>query len=256
VNYFKEEIVTIPCKNLREVFKLVETRRVDRGIVPIENSLQGSVTETYDLLQSSNLMVAGEHNLRVRHCLISHPGTTLRSIRQVYSHPQALAQCDRFLERLNVETVPTYDTAGSVKIIKEKRLLHAAAIAGRRAAEIYGMKVLKQNIENEAFNYTRFFILADQDSPPTGYDKTSISFSLPHKPGSLYRALGEFADLSINLTKLESRPTRRRPWEYHFYLDFEGHRMSSSGRQALEALRRHATSLKILGSYPAATPPQ
>jgi chorismate mutase/prephenate dehydratase len=141
-----------------------------------------------------------------------------------------------------------------VKLIKEKRLRHAAAIASRRAAEIYRMKVLRGNIESGVSNYTRFFILADQDSPPTGTDKTSIGFSLAHRPGSLYQALGGFAKLGINLTKLESRPTRRRPWEYNFYLDFEGHRRSRKCMRALKTLRSYVVSLKILGSYPTAVP--
>ncbi|MBA7678600.1 Bifunctional chorismate mutase/prephenate dehydratase [subsurface metagenome] len=186
-------------------------------------------------------------------------------IRKVYSHPQALGQCQAFLKHLDCELIPTYDTAGSVKMIKEKRITDGGAIASIRAAEIYGMKTITQEIEDNPNNFTRFFILAKQDSPPSGNDKTSIVFSVRHKPGALYlyqfryknrkndyHILKDLAAKKINLTKIESRPTRQKPWEYNFYLDFEGHREDKAPQEALENLRNSSIFVKVLGSYPKA----
>jgi len=253
LNFFGQTASVNPCKSLREVFKMVEKGGSEFGVVPVENSLEGSVNETYDLLMDSSLQVSGEINLRVVHCLIASPETQLRDIKVVYSHPHALAQCRRFLESLNCEVVSTYDTAGSVKMIKERRLADSAAIASERAAEVYGMKVLRKAIEDNPNNYTRFFVLSKDDAPPSGQDKTSIIFSVKHLPGTLFGVLQEFAVRSINLTKIESRPTRQNPWEYNFYLDFEGHREEAACKEALESLRRKSTFVKILGSYPRAS---
>lgn len=241
-----------PCRTFREVFEEVKAKKAEFGVVPIENSIEGSVNQVYDLFLEYDLKVCGEIILKIEHCLIANPGSTLSSIEVIYSHPQALAQCRNFLEELGCEMISTYDTAGSVKMIKEKRLLNAGAIASERAAMIYGMKVLAKGISDNPNNYTRFFILYERDSPPTGKDKTSIIFSTKHIPGALYQALEEFALRKINLTKIESRPTKQRPWEYNFYLDFEGHRSEPRCVEALEGLRKKTTFLKILGSYPKA----
>jgi len=238
-----------PCKSLRAVFEIVEKAESAFGVVPVENSLEGSVNETYDLLLDSSLKVSGEINLRVVHCLIASPETQLGNIKVVYSHPQALAQCRRFLERLNCEVVSTYDTAGSVKMIRERRLVDSAAVASEKAAEVYGMKVLRRAIEDSPNNYTRFYVLSKDDAPPSGRDKTSIIFSVKHLPGTLFNALQEFAVRSINLTKIESRPNRQNAWEYNFYLDFEGHRKDVACKEALEGLKRKSIFVKILGSY-------
>ena len=188
--------------------------------------------------------------MKVEHCLIANPGTALEDIKIVYSHPQALAQCRSFLEDFGRELIPTYDTAGSVKMLKEKGLKNAAAIASERAANLYDMHILAKDIADNPENYTRFFVLSHEDAAPLGKDKTSIIFGAAHKPGSLYNALGEFAKRDINLTKIESRPTKQTPWEYNFYLDFEGHRTEKRCIEALKALEEHATFIKILGSYP------
>ena len=148
------------------------------------------------------------------------------------------------------EIVPAYDTAGSVKMIKEKQLLNAAAIASEKAADLYGMKIVARDIADNPANYTRFLVLSHQDSEPTGDDKTSIIFSAKHAPGTLYHALGEFASRNINLTRIESRPTKTTAWQYNFYLDFEGHRTEKRCTEALDALEKYATFVKILGSYP------
>lgn len=251
-NFFGTNIKLKPCMELDEVFESVECGETEYGVVPIENSLEGSVNQTYDLLLSSNLKVCGEIVLRIVHCLIVHPKAEKGSIKYVYSHPQALAQCRNFIKRSGYKPIPYFDTAGSVKMIKEKGLLDAAAIAGRRAAEIYQMKVIAEGIEDKQNNYTRFFVLSKHDSPPTGEDKTSIIFSVKHVPGALYNALEEFAKNGINLTKIESRPTKIKPWEYNFYLDFEGHINEERCREAIEKLKGKALFIKILGSYPKA----
>ena len=250
--HFTSDTQTIPCKSFSDVFKSVEAGNVDYGIVPIENSIEGSVNQVYDLFLEYDLKVCGEIILKIEHCLLANRNADLNSIKVVYSHPQALAQCSDFLERLGCEIIPTYDTAGGAKIIKERGTNDVAAIASERAAEIYGMKILARDISNTPDNYTRFLVISTKDSPPTGNDKTSIIFSLKHVPGSLYKALEEFALREINLTKIESRPTKHRPWEYNFYLDFEGHRNDPKCMEALKGLEKKATFIKILGSYPKA----
>lgn len=250
--FFSGAVEVKPCRDLKEVFESVEKQEAQFGVVPVENSLEGSVNQTYDLFLTYDLKVCGEIIIRVSHCLIANPSTKLEDIKTVYSHPQALAQCRRFLERFGRELIPTYDTAGSVKMLKEKGLKDAAAIASEKAAEIYGMKILAREIEDNPENYTRFFVLSKEDTPRTGRDKTSIIFAAAHTPGSLYHALGEFAKRGINLTKIESRPTKKKPWEYNFYLDFEGHRTEENCSAALKALEKSALFVKILGSYPRA----
>ena len=250
--FFGTSIQLKPCESLDDAFKAVEQDEVQFGVVPAENSLEGSISRVYDLLLDSSLKVCGEIELRVLHCLIGVPAARLDLIKRVYSHPQALGQCKTFLKHLGCELIPTYDTAGSVKIIKEKGTTDSGAVASARAAEIYGMKVLTREIEDNPNNFTRFFILAKHDSPPSGNDKTSIVFSVKHKPGALYQSLKELAVRNINLTKIESRPTRRKPWEYNFYLDFEGHREDKVFREALESLEKTSLFVKVLGSYPKA----
>jgi len=252
VRFFGPSIQVKPCESLDDVFRTVEKGEAQRGAIPIENSLEGSISRAYDLLLDSSLRVCGETEVRVVHCLIASPGTKLDSIKRVYSHPQALGQCQAFLKHLDSELVPTYDTAGSVKMIKEKGITDGAAIASTRAAEIYGMQIIAREIEDNPNNFTRFFILAKQDSPPTGNDKTSIVFSVKHRPGALYEFLRKLASKNINLTKIESRPTRQKPWEYNFYLDLEGHREDEAAREALDNLERISLFVKVLGSYPKA----
>lgn len=250
--FFGSSIHLKPCESLEDVFKVVERDEVQFGVVPVENSLEGSISQVYDLLLNSSLKVCGEIKLRVVHCLISIPEARLDLIKKVYSHPQALGQCKTFLKQLGCESIPTYDTAGSVKFIKEKGTTDRGAVASARAAEIYRMKILAREIEDNPNNFTRFFILSKHDSLPSGNNKTSIVFSVKHKPGALYESLKEFAVRNINLTKIESRPTRQKPWEYNFYLDFEGHREDKVCREALENLENRAIFVKVLGSYPKA----
>jgi len=248
--FFGSGASLIPCESLEDVFRAVELEDAQYGLVPVENSLEGSISRTYDLLLASNLKVSGETQLRIVHCLIGLPEARIDSIKEVYSHPQALGQSQAFLKQMGWKLIPAYDTAGSVKLVKESGTLERAAIASARAAQIYGMKVLVRGIEDNANNFTRFFILSRQDAAISGNDKTSIVFSVKHKPGTLFEILKELAARKINLTKIESRPTRQKPWEYNFYVDFEGHREEASVKEALQYLENSAIFLKILGSYP------
>ena len=251
-NFFSAAVETRPYETLEDVFAAVERGDASFAAVPVENSLEGSISKTYDLLLESPLKVCGELNLRVSHCLIASPGATLDSIKRVYSHPQALGQCQAFIKHLGCQAIPTYDTAGSVKMIKEGKLTDAAAVASARSATIYDMRILASAIEDTTNNFTRFFLLSGKDSLPTGNDKTSLVFSVKDRPGSLFAFLKELADRGINLTKIESRPTRHKPWEYNFYLDFAGHRQDTGVAEVLGALEQHVIFLKVLGSYPKA----
>ncbi len=250
INHFGSGVETVPSRSIREVFNLTEVGGTDLAVVPIENSIEGSVGETYDLLLTSSVKVVGEIVLRVVHCLIGLPSSKLELIKVVYSHPQALAQCRGFIASLRAEPMITYDTAGSVKMIQDEGNAEAAAIASERAASLHGMKVLAKGIEDYGRNYTRFLTISKNEAKRTKDDKTSIIFSVPHTPGSLYKALEIFAREAINLTKIESRPTRQRPWEYYFFLDFEGHTKDKRVASVLGELAKKSVFLKVLGSYP------
>lgn len=239
----------LPAKSFQNVFEYLESGTVDFAVIPIENSIEGSVNETYDLLLNTNMVVCGEIYQQIRHCLIINPGVDSSKMRSVYSHPQALAQCRAYLQNKNLEPIPTYDTAGAVKMIKENRIKDAAAIASERAANLYGMEILEEGIEDKKNNYTRFLVLSKSASEPTGHDGTSIIFSVRHTPGALFGILEEFANRRINLTKIESRPTKEVPWEYYFYVDFEGHSLDKRICDLIEAVRKKAVFIKILGSY-------
>ncbi len=248
--FFGSKVEAVPCEDFRHVFESVKTGAAPHGVVPIENSLEGSVTQNYDLFLSYDLKVCGEVAIKLAHVLIANPEADIVDIRTVYSHPQALGQCRNYLQKQPWEVIPAYDTAGSVKLIKERKLLKAAAIASEKAADLYGMKIIARDIADNPSNYTRFLVLSTEDAEPTGDDKTSIIFSLKHVPGSLYNSIGEFASRNINLTRIESRPTKTTAWQYNFYVDFEGHRTEKRCVEALAGLERYATFVKILGSYP------
>lgn len=248
--HFGESVKSVPTRSIREVFNLTEVGGVDAGVVPVENSIEGSVSETYDMLLTSSVKVVGEVAVRVVHCLIALPSARLSEIRVIYSHPQALAQCRNFVASLQAEPRMAYDTAGSVKIIKEERRTSAGAIASEKAAEIYGLKVLRKGVEDYGRNFTRFLVISKNEGKRTRDSKTSVIFSVPHVPGSLYNVLEVFARAKINLTKIESRPTRQRPWEYYFFVDFEGHRKDRVVAEAFTEIAAKTVFLKVLGSYP------
>jgi prephenate dehydratase len=248
--HFGAGTATLPCETFEEVFSAVEGGLCERGLLPIENSLAGSIHRNYDLLLQHPLSIVGEQYLRVQHCLIALPGTGLEQVRKVISHPQALAQCAAFLHRLGVETSPVFDTAGSVKLILESGDPTQAAIASRRAAELYGLPILAEGIEDDPANFTRFLVVAAQPLEPPGDAKTSIVFSLRNAPGALFKALSVFALRDIDLTKIESRPLVGQPWEYLFYIDIAGSLADQPVRHALDNLGEYAVTLRLLGSYP------
>ncbi|MCD6444171.1 prephenate dehydratase [Candidatus Bathyarchaeota archaeon] len=246
------EMEYIPKPSIPEVFRGVVAGEADMGVVPVENSLEGSVNLTLDLLFDTPLKVCGEIELKVEHCLLANPGSRVEDIRVIFSHPQAIAQCRRFIETMlpQVEVVEVQSTSKAAEVVKGLR--GAAAIASEFTADIYGLEVLAKSIQDYHDNYTRFFVLSLEDHPPTGKDKTSLIFSVPDKPGALYEALKPFAARGINLTKIESRPTRGKPWEYVFYMDMEGHRFDDEIKEAVEELKAIASFVKVLGSYPMA----
>ncbi|NLT73354.1 MAG: prephenate dehydratase [Chloroflexi bacterium] len=256
LSLFGSEIQPVPCDSFDAVFEGVEAGRLDYGVVPVENSLAGSIHRNYDLLLQHALHIIAEHNLRVSHCLIAHPGATLETIERVFSHPQALAQCEQSLSALSdVEIHATYDTAGSVKMVKESGDPHAAAIASARAAEIYGMQVLVHEFEDEKANFTRFVAISRDPVVPAEEieAKTSIAFAGINRPGLLWRCLSAFALRDIDLSKIESRPLKGVPWQYVFYVDFAGGPHQEPCRRALDHLREMTTFVRVFGSYPRAS---
>ena len=226
---------------------------VEEGIVPIENSLEGSVTHTLDILiQEARLFIRSELVLHIEHCLLGKPGTRAGDIQTVYSHPQALGQCRDFLERCfpKAQLVASLSTVAGVEDMKQSPT-PAGAIAPRRAAELHGTDILAQGIQDNSANVTRFVILASTDQPPTGKDKTSLCLAFDDdKPGLLYNIMGEFALRNINLAKVESRPTKQSLGQYIFLIDCEGHREDALVKEAIDAVRRQTSMLKIFGSYP------
>ncbi|HEV2492864.1 MAG TPA: prephenate dehydratase [Terriglobia bacterium] len=239
-----------PCETFSSIFESVARGRTRYCLAPIENTLAGSVYENYDLLLKNDLHIVGEVNLRIVHNLIAFPGTTLKNLRQVYSHPVALAQCSHFFTRHpQVEKIPFYDTAGSVKMLAERRITGAAAIASRIAARVYRAKILATHLEDHHENFTRFLLLSKTIPPRLEGNKISIVFSTRNTPGALYKCLSVFALRDIDLTKMESRPLRGRPWEYFFYLDFIGSLKEARCQKALAHLAEVTNFLRVLGCY-------
>jgi len=238
-----------PLPSIRTVFESVEVGRTGWGLVPMDNSQAGSINETYDLFLRHGLHLVGETVVRVDHCLLALPGSAIDDLREVVSHPQAIAQCEEFLSALDVTVRAEYNTAGAAKRIAEDRLERSAAIASRRAAELYGLEVLAERIQTYPDNYTRFGALSRDPAPLGEPDKSSLVFGVGHVAGSLYRCLGAFAERHLNLTKLESRPRPGRPWEYVFYADVEAPAQLPEMVEALATLSEHATFTRLLGTY-------
>jgi prephenate dehydratase len=243
------ESEAIPIRTLRQVFAALERGEIEHGVVPLENSLAGSINETYDLLSSGRAFIVGEVVVAVNHALLALPGTRVEDVKRVASHPQALAQCDEFLATLDAEPVPVYDTAGAAKRIAQEKREGEAAIASEQAATIYGLAVLARNIQTSPLNQTRFAAIAQELRPLGTADKTSLLLELRHEPGSLYRCLRPFADRDLNLSKLESRPLGDRPWEYWFYLDVQAGIEDPTLTEALAELDREAGRVQVVGSY-------
>jgi len=248
---FSDHADLLPCESFDDVFTAVATGKATHGILPVENSIGGSIHRNYDLLLEHDLPIVGEVVLDITHNLLVLPGTTMEQLKKIYSHPQALAQCERFLRSLpGVSVEATYDTAGSAKLVKEKGLKDAAAIASDRAAQVFGLEILKPEIQDFSDNITRFLIVSRTADSDLQADKTTVVFSLPNEPGSLFKALSVFALREIDLTKIESRPIRGRPWEYLFYVDLPVGRHDLRCARALVHLAEFARSMRTLGSYP------
>ena len=248
-NYFGN-IETKPCESFDVVFDSVVSDACEFGLIPIENSLAGSIHQNYDLLLRHDLHIVGEYLLRVQHCLIALPGVIKDDIKKAISHPQALGQCAGYLRSHGIKAEQAYDTAGSVKMLKESGVRDTAAIASRRAAELYEMQIVEDGIEDNPENYTRFLAVSKKAIQPEGEAKTSIVFTLKNQPGSLFKAMSVFALRDIDLTKIESRPLQGSPWEYLFYIDFIGAAHEETVRKALDHLSEYALTVRVLGSYP------
>jgi prephenate dehydratase len=252
-------VPVLPCERFEDVFRALQDGRAEGAVAPIENTLAGSVHENYDHLRNFDLPIVAETSVRIVHNLIAPPGVSFSKIRRVFSHPVALNQClDFFARNPQFERVPFYDTAGSVKMVMEDGLTDAAAIASSVAAEIYGGRILRRSIESDRRNFTRFFLLRRPEyarrhpvrAPKNAQWKTSLVFSTRNIPGALFRALSAFALRDLNLTKIESRPLRGKPWEYLFYLEFLERADSPNAQNALNHLRELADFLRVLGCYP------
>lgn len=247
--FFPSTRIEIPQRTVEDVFKSVESGEATHGVVPVENSLEGSYGAALDALLSTSLTVVGEAILPVSHCLAAKSGVSLDGVRAVYSHPQALAQCRRFLEEFLPKAQRREASSTARAAILAKRVRGAAAICSEAAAGLYGLAVAARNIQDER-NFTRFLVLSREQAPPTGDDKTSVVFSTRHVPGALHKALTPFASRGINLTRIESRPVRGQPWEYMFFVDLQGHRGEERVGEALRELEELTIQLKVLGSYP------
>lgn len=253
--FFGPEVEAMPCQSFQGIFEAVESRTAEYGALPVENSTAGSINRAYDLLQSFDLRVWGEVILRVQHALLAPKGTAMEDISRVRSQPEALAQCKRYLDSHGWAAETAHDTAGSARELAAEPVPGVAAIASRLAGQRYGLEELDYGIEDSPHNYTRFFILSLEDPPRAQRSKTSLIFATRHQPGALYECLGEFSKRHVNLSKLESRPRSGRPWQYSFFLDFDGHFQDPECEAALMGLLRRSSFVKLLGSYPAATTP-
>ena len=254
---FMPDAEAIGFPSFQEAFQATVAGDCEFACLPVENSLAGSINQTYDLLTDSVLHVVAEQVVRVHHNLLAKPGVKLSDIKRVYSHPQALAQCQAFLTKNKFEAVTDFDTAGAAKLLAENGGEGKAAIASKRAADAYGLNVLAENIEDMDFNFTRFFVLgADEatvfDNKNATKYKSSLVLATRHRPGDLVACLEVFPQFDINMTKLESRPRRDKPWSYLFYVDIEGHIDDENVQKAMTGLMRKAAFVKFLGSYAAA----
>lgn len=240
----------IPFNSIMEVMEAVNLKNVDMGVVPIENSIEGPVGVTLDLLAHDyNLKIRGEIILPISHNLLLNDGSSIEEIETVYSHAQALSQCRKFIENMNAQPVATPSTSGAAEIVKGKK--NTAAIGTKRAADLYDLKIAAKDIQDYKNNLTRFVVIGKEDQEPTGHDKTSIVFSLVEdRPGGLYDALSAFAKCNVNLTKIESRPSKKKLGNYIFFIDFHGHKADKEVKNILNNIKNKTSYVKILGSYP------
>jgi chorismate mutase/prephenate dehydratase len=249
-SYFGKSINALPSYSFEEVFAKVRKGIADKGVIPIENTLYGSVFENYDLLLKYHVSVIAELNLQINHCLISPKKYSLSELMKIYSHPQAIGQCSKFLNELKVEIIPTYDTAGSALLSLRNQEEPTAAVTSYRAAKIYKMKILKKNIQNNKINYTRFLVISKKksDKEPK-HPKSTLSFDLKSIPGALHKALGVFANAEIDLSMIESRPIPHKPFQYTFYIDISGSLNDKKIKAALRKLSELTVTIKKIGTY-------
>ncbi|WP_420641337.1 prephenate dehydratase [Candidatus Leptofilum sp.] len=253
--HFGSQTSTLPCRTFSEMFAAVHNGRATQAMLPVENSLAGMVIPAYDMLVDHDLRVQAEVIVRVEHCLMAPSGTLINEITHVMSHHQALAQCENNIKRQGLVPVDHYDTAGAARELANNPKPGLAAIASALAAETYNLEILSHNFEDMDFNFTRFFVLGKLDPPRQEPCKTSIIFTTRHVPGALHIVLGELASRGINLTKIESRPRRNRPWHYRFFVDFEGHEDDEAVQEAMLGILKQSSFLQVLGSYPLAKMP-
>lgn len=248
---FGSAVTSIPCNSIDDIFRKVESGTASYGVVPVENSTEGAVGRTMDLLLQTPLKICGELQLPIHQCLMAHCAD-LASIQKVYSHPQSFAQCQTWLN----EKLPTVDRINAASNADAARQAaadsNAAAIAGKKAAEVFGLEICASNIEDNPNNMTRFLIVGQQEVAPSGRDKTSLAMATHNRPGAVYELLAPFAQHRVSMTRLESRPSRASLWEYVFFTDIEGHQKDENVAKALQTLRDNATFLKVFGSYPVA----
>lgn len=250
--HYGKGIKAIGYDTFEEVFVAVKKGRVDFGCLPFENTIAGSVVMNYDLMLKQDVFIIAEIFFRISHTLLSHKGNKLKNIKIAFSHPHSLEQCRDFLKKHNIKPMPEYDTAGAAKLVRERKKKEEAAIASRLCAEIYGLDILKEGIETNKYNTTRFFVFAKKSKVPKNLkmEKTGIAFKTKHYPGALVNCLQRLSKNGINMTKLESRPIPENPWEYVFYVDFIGGIDDENVNLALNEMETTATFIKILGSYP------
>ncbi|HEU4403308.1 MAG TPA: prephenate dehydratase [Candidatus Polarisedimenticolia bacterium] len=254
---FGRRAAILPCPDFDALFRAAAGGRARYALAPVENTIAGSIHRVHDLLLDSTLKVTGEAIVRVAHHLIALPGVRARDVKRVYSHPVALAQCENFFRRHpRIVRVATHDTAGSVRLLREEGARDAAAIASELATRLYRARILRRHLEDHRANFTRFFLLSRRARPIGPPDKTSILFATRNVPGALFRCMGVFATRDINLLKIESRPLVGKPWEYVFYVDFEGSPGQERCRNALRNLEEICDFVRVLGSYPRARTPR
>lgn len=252
--HFGKNTEAIGYETFEDVFEAVKKGEVNYGILPFENTIAGSVVENYDLVLKEDTSIIAEILLEIKHNLLSHKGNKLENIKKVYSHPHAIKQCKEFLKEHKLKAIPEYDTAGSVKLVKERGNKEEAAIASELCADIYGLDILKIKVETNKNNITKFFVIVKKENIPKELkkEKTSIALKTKHYPGSLVNCLQRLSKNNINMTKLESRPIPENPWEYVFYVDFEGGLNDENVKLALSEMEAASIFIKVLGSYPKA----
>ncbi|WP_129598639.1 prephenate dehydratase [Anaerophilus nitritogenes] len=250
IKYFKEDVQMKNVRDFEDVFKLLKNNEVDYGVLPIENSSTGGITEVYDLLRRYKAYIIGERCIKVEHHLLGIQGTTIEDIKEVYSHPQAFHQSSEFFKKHNDwKLIPYHNTAVSAKLIKDTNIKSKAAVGNKKAADLYDLEVIASSIHDNKKNHTRFIIIGNKLEIPEDGEKISVVFTTPHQAGALYGILRYFAEKDLNMLKIESRPKIDHPWEYFFYIDFEGNLREKTVKKALELIEKNSASFQLLGNY-------